>query len=138
MSEPDPNHDSATFERREEIRKREERAEAEQRGWLGSETDEDFTVGPIHRAPLRCEAHEGDEGNAEACLSVKRQASAIRRERGRCNSNHEGIEETNMLVVAPHVTHKRTEEGMGWMLDLREAHAPLHHACKSEQASDDC
>ena len=111
MSEPDPNHDSATFERREEIRKR-ERADAEQRGWLGSETDEDFTVGPIHRAPLRCEAHEGDEGNAEACLSVKRQASAIRRERGRCNSNYEGIEETNMLVVAPHVTHKRTEEGM--------------------------
>ena len=46
------------------------------------------------------------------CLSVKRQASAIRRERGRCNSNHEGIEETNMLVVAPHVTHKRTAEGM--------------------------
>ena len=110
MSEPDPNRDSATFERREEIRKR-ERADAEQRGWLGSETDEDFTVGPIHRAPLRCEAHEGDEGNAEACLSVKRQDSAIRRERRRCSSN-ENIEETNMLAVAPHVTHKRTAEGM--------------------------
>ena len=67
MSEPDPNHDSATFEGREEIRKR-ERAEAEQRGWLGSETDEDFTVGPIHRAPSRCESH--DEGNVEACLLV--------------------------------------------------------------------
>ena len=40
-----------------------------------------------------------------------------------------------MLVVAPHVTHKRTEEGMAWMLDLREAHAPLHHACKSERAT---
>ena len=65
------------------------------------------------------------------CLSVKRQASAIRRERGRCSSN-EGNEETSMLAVAPHVTHKRTEEGMAWMLDPREAHAPVHHACKSE------